>query len=387
MTAFFNPRKISQVLEVPAIRIEQSRGQFVFAFAVEGRQILDFAAVNVAGRGPDAQLMGYQRMAISKHIGTIRRYLEGPAPMLPNAIVIALDKRVKYVAGRSIGKVGAGPGTVGVLRIPLGKQEDGTKVGFIVDGQQRVMAINAAQLTKFPVLVNAFISDNLEEQVLQFILLNSAKPLSSSLLYELVGGSKSLRKDAPLPPRLHRMRPAAYLVETLNLDPHSPFFGIIKTPTNPASGIVSDTAVLKMLNASLEAGALGDLAHDDPEGMKEHGIPMLFAYWSAVKMTFPEAWGLRPAKSRLMHGAGILAMGAVMDEIAGRCGTSCTEAFFRRELEKLEPFCAWTKGTWRFSKTNTRDWNQIQNTGKDAALLTNYLVDTYRTLPKRMRAA
>ena len=39
------------------------------------------------------------------------------------------------------------------------------------------------------------------------------------------------------------------------------------------------------------------------------------AYWTAVKKVFPDAWGKPPEKSRLMHGAGVRAMGRLMDRI------------------------------------------------------------------------
>ena len=42
---------------------------------------------------------------------------------------------------------------------------------------------------------------------------------------------------------------------------------------------------------------------------------ILVGYWSAVRDTFPEAWGKPPAESRLMHGTGIRSMGRLMDRV------------------------------------------------------------------------
>ena len=52
----------------------------------------------------------------------------------------------------------------------------------------------------------------------------------------------------------------------------------------------------------------------DVEGMYR----VMNVYWSAVKKVFSEAWGLRPQESRLMHSAGIQAMGILMDRIMPR---------------------------------------------------------------------
>jgi hypothetical protein len=47
---------------------------------------------------------GYQRPEVFSHISEIRNYIESKNPLLPNAIVLAFDHRVKFVpaeAGQS----------------------------------------------------------------------------------------------------------------------------------------------------------------------------------------------------------------------------------------------------------------------------------------------
>lgn len=53
------------------------------------------------GRGENQRqdedgIRGYQRPAVTSHIAEIRAYLESDAPLVPNAIVIAFDKRVRF---------------------------------------------------------------------------------------------------------------------------------------------------------------------------------------------------------------------------------------------------------------------------------------------------
>ncbi|GAA4243143.1 hypothetical protein [Dactylosporangium darangshiense] len=45
-------------------------------------------------------------------------------------------------------------------------------------------------------------------------------------------------------------------------------------------------------------------------------LTLLYNLWSAVEPTFPQAWNKPPRKSRLMHGAGIISMGYLMDAIS-----------------------------------------------------------------------
>ena len=76
----------------------------------------------------------------------------------------------------------------------------------------------------------------------------------------------------------------------------------------------------------------------------------------------------------------MLAIGYLMEEIAHTVGTSSKDrrAAFRHELTKIEDVCAWTAGEWVFAEGFKRKWSDIQNTPKDIALLTNFLLAAYR---------
>src|SRR6516165_10634899 len=83
-------------LEVPAIAIQQSGKRELFAFAVDGKRLHEFAQISRLGRTNDETIAGYQRPEVISHIAEIRNYLESEAPMLPNAIVVAFDPSVKF---------------------------------------------------------------------------------------------------------------------------------------------------------------------------------------------------------------------------------------------------------------------------------------------------
>ena len=55
-----------------------------------------FTTVSRIRKDGDNLLAGYQRPEVISHIGEIRNYLESADPLLPNAIVIAFDDRVKF---------------------------------------------------------------------------------------------------------------------------------------------------------------------------------------------------------------------------------------------------------------------------------------------------
>jgi hypothetical protein len=116
--------------------------------------------------------------------------------------------------------------------------------------------------------------------------------------------------------------------------------------------------------------ATGEL---DVDGVRD----VLFTYWNAVRDTFPEAWGLPPTQSRLMHSAGIRAMGRLMDRVMGAAGQDerRTIKAVMRELDRIQQFCRWTAGAWE--EIGGLRWNEIQNVPAHIRMLSKYLVERY----------
>jgi DGQHR domain-containing protein len=364
------------VLRLPALEIRQGPKRLLYSFAVDGKVLHQFAAVSRIHRSASAQIRGYQRPEVRAHINEIRQYIESEVPILPNALVIAFDHRVQFVPA-DVQSIGSSYTRVGTLMIPLDPslpQED--LPGWIVDGQQRAAAIRDAAVTKFPVCVTAFITADADEQREQFILVNSTKPLPKGLIYELLPSTHTR-----LPSLLQRRRFPAYLVDRLNYDEDSPFRGLIHTPTNP-TGYVKDNSVLRMIEQSISEGALYKL-RDSSTGTPapEPMLNILKAFWGAVASVFSEAWNKPPRRSRLMHGAGIVCMGLVMDAVSDRYRKGIpTENEFVVNLAPMIPVCSWTTGYWEFGPGRQRKWNEIQNTSKDIFVLANYLLFQYKKL-------
>jgi DGQHR domain-containing protein len=396
----------TQTLELPAIAIRQNPKHELYTFAVDGKKLHDFAQVSRLARDKGEKIEGYQRPEVISHIAEIRNYLESEEPMLPNAIVVAFNSRVSF---RPLAGPKSEESTHGHLIIPIGDDQEGFKAGWIVDGQQRSAAIRDARIDGFPVFVTAFITDNVAEQREQFILVNSTKPLPKGLIYELLPGT-----DVQLASYLQKRRFPAYILDRLNYDSRSPLHLAIQTPTNPfidlkvknqrglknsksdsaiesaqktqgpkVRGFIKDNSILKMVENSLQDGALYRCRlNADGEMDAERMLELLFNFWGAVAVVFKDAWGKSPKDSRLTHGVGIVALGHVMDAISDRyrsTGIPTMEQFIA-DLEPLKPLCSWTDGYWNFGMGMQRKWNEIQNISRDIQLIANYLLVQYKRL-------
>src|SRR3954451_22776774 len=90
----------TRLLRLPALAIRQSPCRILYSFAVDGKELHSFTAVSRVRRDTGHELDGYQRAESLAHIRTIRKYLESPDAMLPNALVVAFDSRVRFIAAR-----------------------------------------------------------------------------------------------------------------------------------------------------------------------------------------------------------------------------------------------------------------------------------------------
>ena len=277
--------------------------------------------------------------------------------VLPNPIVVAFTDGVCVYARRGV--------TSSTLEIDV----TNGPIGTVVDGQQRLSAATSLGRPGFHLLVSALICPDVEELRRQFILINSTRPLPKSLIYEL------LPTVSGLPTRLTSRTFAARLTARLNYESSS-LTGHILQHTNP-TGVIRDTAIQKVIMNSSSDGALRELMHF-PNG-EETSLQLISAFFGAVQEVYPTEWfGHTPKTSRLVHGAGIVAMGYVMETLYFRNGAR-TRAEFVNGLRSLEGKTAWTRGTWHFADDDIRPWNRVQNTRREITQLTEYLIRIVKT--------
>ncbi|KZX52729.1 hypothetical protein A3711_07405 [Erythrobacter sp. HI00D59] len=342
----------------PILTVSQSERTPVVTFQADAEIIAKIATVDRARRDKDGRLSGFQRPQIRNHIAEIQDYLDlDEDPILPNAIVLGFPSGAEIDNGRLIVDVSEGP------------------PGWIVDGQQRFTAATMSERSDFPLLVSAFLCDGAADLQKHFILINSTKPLPRDLIYEILPSVEGL------PPRLSDRAAAALLVEALNYREGSPLRGQIKQHTNRA-GVIKDTLIHKVVMASLSDGALS-MWRDDTRGLLDAGYSLIANFFGAVRKAFASDWdGHTPKTSRLVHGAGLVAMGYVMDALVFDRRAETVEDF----MEGLQPLIGrthFTAGEWEFSDQK-RLWNTIQNTSADYQLLSTHLVSVLRR-PKGLR--
>ena len=362
---------MSKSLKVRAIRTRQGSDFEVFSFFVPGGRVSEIADISRIHRDEDDKLEGFQRKDIRNHIKAIVEYLDQETVLFPNAIILALAPEFTFKKSRGRAPTGTlACGEPGTLSVPI--REAGDRVAWIVDGQQRSLALAESRNVDLPVPVVAFVAEDLETQREQFILVNKARPLPSRLINELLP-----EVDRKLPRDLAVRKMPSELCNLLNRDPESPFFELIKraSTADDKSAVISDNAVMHMIMRSL-ANPLGALSQykglgsepSDTDGMYR----TLTLYWTEVRSVFRNAWGKTPAKSRLMHGAGVKAMGILMDRIVPRAMTSKDpRKEIRRSLEQIAPKCCWTEGTWDDLGVG---WREIQNVPRHVKALSEQLL-------------
>lgn len=360
-----------------ALRLLQDEAHPLYVLSLTGEELLAIADISRISRDDAGKLIGYQRPEVKRHVQDIVNYLNGERVLFPNPIILALSSEVRFACSRGP-SVDDGLAAAGILEIPL-PLPGGAKPAWIVDGQQRALALSKCRRKQFPIPVNAFVADEVDLQRDQFLRVNNTRPLPRGLITELLP-----EVSTTLPARLAAKKLPSAVCDWLNQNQESPFFGIIRrasmTRAAKAKAVVTDTAVVKMIEDSLTStsGCLFPYRNIASNETDIDGIcGVLVAYWSAVKRVFPDAWGKQPTESRLMHGAGIRSMGKLMDRVMAGVdarGPSATDAA-ERELRRVAPVCSWTAGEWE--GLNGLTWDELQDLPRHIRALSNLLIRAY----------
>lgn len=337
----------------------------MLTFVADATDLRRFATIDRIGRDADGELSGFQRPQIAAHILEIKDYLNKEDAVLPNPIVVA------FTSGVAVKERGKGLCDL-TINLAAGPP------GLVVDGQQRLSALSQLEGKRFDVFVSALICPDESELRRQFVLVNNTRPLPKSLIYEL------LPTVDGLPHRLSNRALAAELTARLNYDRNSSLRGKIHQHTNP-NGIISDTAMQRVIMNSLSDGMMREFMRRP--GGKDRSFELISEFYRAVQDVFSTEWkNHKPATSRLVHGAGIVALGYTMETLALLDGARSWDEF-TKGLGCLEGRTAWTKGEWRFSGGDTRHWKAIQNVNRDIVRLAAYLLAIVRDDIKRRRSA
>jgi DGQHR domain-containing protein len=371
-------RKKKDHIVVRALKTQQADGTDVYGFFLHGSDILKVADISRISRD-DTALKGFQRKEIRTHVNSIVEFLDSGPVLFPNAIILALSSDVKFKWSR-----GQRPDDMvdvadsGNLIIPL--RREGERVAWVVDGQQRSLALERAKNSRIAVPIVAFVSSDVETQRAQFILVNKARPLPQRLINELLPEVSTI-----LPRDLAAHKLPSELCNLLNTQSRSPFYKLIRRASSKRGepGVVTDSALIAAIRQNLKPpmGALSQYRKNGEPCDADAIFNALVMYWTGVREAFSEAWGKPPAESRLMHSVGIRAMAAMMDPIMVRADSSPDpKRTIRESLQRLAQFCCWTDGVW--AELGWR-WNEVQSTSQNIAKLTNHLILLDRDLSRK----
>ena len=201
--------KRNKKLKRRALRINQNKNSPLYLLSLTGEDILQLADISRISRDDAGKLLGYQRPEIRRHIDEIVQYLNSEDILFPNSIILAFTSRVRFVASRGP-NVSDGYAAAGTLELPFPSPGE-AKPGWIVDGQQRVLAISKSNRLDFPVPVSAFIAETVDLQRDQFLRINNTRSLPRGLITELLP-----EVTTTLPPRLAARKIPSAICDLLN---------------------------------------------------------------------------------------------------------------------------------------------------------------------------
>ena len=370
-------KSVMAYIERRATRLSQGGDYAVYQFALSGEELLQIADISRIARKNTGKLLGYQRGEVTKHIAEITEYLNKDKVLFPHAIIVAFNSLVEFIQQRGPGS-NDGVSVAGILRMPVPK-EGAKKPGWIVDGQQRTIATSRSKRPDMSLPICAFITDNVETQREQFIRINNSKPLPKGLVEELLP-----EVSVSISGKLAPSKIPSSMINHLNQDKTSPFFQLIARSSASVEerklAVIKDGPLLRVIKDSLNqpSGCLYPYQNIATRETDTDAIwQILIIFWTAVKNVFPDAWGRPPQNSRLMHGAGLTAMGRLMDRIMPHIehdkNTAIKQA--EKQLSYIKPHCHWTSGNWE--ELGNLKWNEIQNLSRHVKALSNHLIRKY----------
>ena len=234
-----------------ALKVLQSDEAPLYLFTLAADEVDMVADVARIGRDEAGRLIGYQRPEKQKHVKQIQEYLDSAQPLFPNGLILALPSEVRFKSSRGPTTTD-GLAVAGTLEIPIATGDDGPRPAWIVDGQQRSLALARTKNRRLAVPVAGFVAPTLEMQREQFLRVNTVQPLPTGLVTELLPEISRV----PSARMATRQLPSA-LVDMLNQDSDSPFHGLIRrastAPEDKREAVVTDTSLVEAIRESIES--------------------------------------------------------------------------------------------------------------------------------------
>ncbi len=212
------------------------------------------------------------------------------------------------------------------------------RIGYVIDGQHRLKAIEQSTLGKgqFNVIISAFHEVPTKFQLEQFYALNQTVSVSPGRL-------ASTRREIgyTLPPREAYKKAISDVCEILQAYPQSPFAPEKYIGSPPVyKGPLNISVVERMIQISIKVTSLrfkwSQDANQIPQVHLDYIAKALHIYWRAVSDLFSAYWGKKSKDQRLFCAIGIYAMLRFFDAVMNNIDINAADAV-ENAKSKLNP--------------------------------------------------
>ncbi|WP_068546537.1 DGQHR domain-containing protein [Thalassotalea crassostreae] len=368
-------------------------GVEVFSGWVEGKKVRDVAKiVHITREGK--YIHGYQRSELPKHIESIKDYVESPKSAILANLVIGFNKSVTFTPLEEGSEFGH-------LEVPYYPEGPSMELpGAIVDGQQRSGGIKNSFHESYPLPVSIFISEDENDYIQQFLILNLGKPLTSVQLNAL-----ALNDNIYKPPALAVKAFPLSISEELGFGDNSngrpPLKGLIKSNGNPQGKIAESSItefvsnVERMILKSINIRVHQELTKES----KKLFVQIINNFWIAITDVFKHEWeniSKSMKDTYIIHGTSIFGFSFLCrhmirvfleDKPKGEVHIPSIE-FFMQELKLIAHKCHFSKTSWNLGLIKSdeeggedikfsRRWHDFQNTTSEKQLFAGNLLKIY----------
>ncbi|MCX5903110.1 MAG: DGQHR domain-containing protein [Proteobacteria bacterium] len=331
----------------------KQKGVELYLFLMNSRQLRSLCYVTPRTKETPEEV---QRLLDDKRAKAIGQYIQEETAILPNAIVVSLERECLIRQ----------TGTNNQVSITFPETEG--KYAYVLDGQHRLAGFDHSDGIEFdlPVVALYDANDHLRGKV--FADINSKQVRVSDVhLLSLYYQIKELPTDKAA---------TMDVVRQLDEDSDSPFQGRIKQMDNEKGGWATNKLMMSCLAPHIQSG--GVLYGKPPAAQA-----LIFKeYYKAIQRTWPEAWG-NNKDYLLTRPFGIVVTMSIFGAVKHRCdlnfGRQYTADAFLQQLEILYDFKIELPGggtlilDWRRG-----DWGPIGNRAGQT-LLYRQLTDVLRS--------
>ena len=299
---------------ISAIRIQQPIGD-IYVGSIPAKTLVEITDFDirqlVTERGIDSYL-GIQRELDTRRVREIQQYVRGSDATFPTAVVLAIPEKCVAIESPC-------DADDRFVRMTLSNYPDDADpenavfyrhIARVIDGQHRIRGLEGYDGTDFDVNVSIFIDADIADQASIFATVNLAQTkVNKSLVYDLFELSKSRSPE----------KPCHSVVVALESTPDSPFYRKIKRLGKTTPGRYTET----LSQATVVAGILQYICKDKIQIIQDRQIGrrggtfppanaddaerlvlrpffiesrdvdltnLIWNYFDAVKLRWPEAW-------------------------------------------------------------------------------------------------